>query len=380
LFEQAYGTTAMAMRLDPDQKTSLEEMIGHVDLYRLILGRLSLASCSALMCAGSTFVRDADLIGMLGDRLHHGFDRKRRFHNGNAVLDFITKVTITPYYENRIPHWRLHLEHTANDIHDGKLMQKIDISYSLGSFVRVGNFMWNPNHNINMLAMDKLVKTCTERPDGTDFTPADCRVTNRDILSLARYSNTVMGVNLLGKVDENRQLVSVSSDTRITFRKKTDVLPPPKNAFRTHIKPINDVKCVIAPYNPYKFEYFMKMENMDDRSPVDAKPNAPSISNYELVIDHMSAERSILYPYRKVFDDAYFYGLKFHHDSAVIFASFGVAGVASASYEDPSRKVDEALKTMVYTMTRGGGASLIPLHFRWDEVVAWAPGVHPPLF
>jgi hypothetical protein len=227
------------------------------------------------------------------------------------------------------------------DRETGVVMQSFDISCCLGSFVRVGNFMWNESHNITLLAWDKFAKICMERPNGTDLAPADSGFTNEQFCILTSLFSSLRVIP--PPIFFTTQLDSMSSDTKVTFRKKANPHNP-DNGTRMNTKPIQDLKVSLAPRRPYG----TILENrVDDRSPVDAKQNAPFVANFEMGIDAGNFSYS---PYRKLLKEAFGNTFQLNHSSAVIFASFGVAGIARASYENTPKMVDEAYNTLLDTM------------------------------
>jgi hypothetical protein len=278
-----------------------------------------------------------------------------------------TQVSFTPFYENRIPHWRMNIVQTTKNRAPEILLHTLDISCCFGSFVRVGNFMWNHDQNTTVLAFDKLAKICKERPDDTDLRDG---VTNQWIWSLREFGGILADLYL----HTNNKLVSTTSDSKVSFRKNADVHSH-DNRMRTHARPINTLQVSLGRHDPH-------IDMMDDRSPIDAKPNAPFVTNLKMQVDCSNCTCSK--PYKSLlkhaFDDRL---MKLPHISSTIFASFGVAGMLNATYEAQSTEVDERMKTIVEQLSKLEDV----LFFQWSSFHRFESrtmhrecNVHPPLF
>jgi hypothetical protein len=360
----------MAMHHVPNRNLFLD-IVGDVDLRRMIADYLPIASCSALLSVHRVLtLQGTRLIEILGLRLHHGVDKV--FVTGDVITT--VKVQITPFYKERIPHWQLRLAQTIQHCQHEVLVVAADVTSCLGTFAEVGNFMWNRDHNIDMLAVDSL--NCAAHTKPGEYLMSS-KFTNKEIRALHTRNYAFIPVD---PSTNNQPLNAAITDLTVSIRRQlTD--HSTNDCVCANVDVFKTLTIGLDLCNPHKRSIRRTgMSNEDCRSPVDSKPNAPFVSNIQLSLNSSRLPN----PYKKMF---HYHCLDLNHNVCATFASFGVAAVSKPKYKDASKETQSRLNEIVAKLVQFEEMGFNSLHYSthaqrslYEQEVHFEYNENPPLF
>lgn len=357
--------TIMAARMDTARNMFIE-IVSDVDLYQIIVDKLPIASCPPLLCAHRACTHDGlGIIELLGSRLHHGFETTK---NDNGYL-IQQKLQITPFYEERIPYWKMRFVQVVKHCNLDVITEDIEIVSVLGNFVEVGNYMWDYEHNIEVLAMEKLCKICVERPNEYELSQD---YTNAYVGKLYSFHDVFMNPLYWMPTERVAKVVK----TKVSYLKMSTphLVHNPTNGMRTNRKVISGIKLSLDKFAPHACYNICQLRDARDcRSPLDSKPNAPFVSNLELNMH----TNDVPAPYKSIFKSHVPSIRMLDHDSSRVFAAFGVAAAYNKNYNDLQNYVDTRLNSIVNTLIEMGNSKFMA---RQPRLAYNEPKHYPALF
>ena len=129
------------------------------DVFSEFVRMLPVTCCVALACINKA-THSRKMIELLKERL------AIRIHSSNVYKCYNNNLTLSfdPYYVRLIPHWRMNVKCVS--IHRfSRERVTISISSTLGSFVQVGQFLWNKDVQLYYLAVNRLLQSLTNNDE-----------------------------------------------------------------------------------------------------------------------------------------------------------------------------------------------------------------------